>query len=270
MKKKILMGIIFFVILIFLGFFIFEKFYRNFIIKTEKKGYIEFELKKEIEFASVNKEDLSLMKEYVFKHSDLKSESIENKNFRKSLNSDICGKQRYNCELFKYNQDIYKVDFDKESERYNFYKNDEIIFSDDMFMITNGPILEFGIIDEKLFFTYNKLDNSEVKKLEDGSIQGHIETYFNGELLTEKYNYSSIKKVFVYKDKIGFLGIKNGKTYIFYNGKEITNGFDRIEVYPCCAVPSLFELYLEKGEIWFLARRDGKNYIVYKNLNFEN
>lgn len=247
-----------------------EYFCKNFTVKKEENGYIEFELNYNVEgYGWIDDEVLDLAKEYVSKNQIENDSDSKIKNSYKKVGFNDCYGEKYK-ECLKTGKDknkffVLKKEQSRANDIYQIYKGDEKIFEDNMFFGSNHPINELGYIDDKLFFTYSKFEGDLSTK--DG-YRFFSETYFGSDLLTKKYNLSSVRKPFMYNDKLGFVGGDKDGSFIFYDGKKVTENFDDIVLYPCCMVSSLFEIDLEKGTIWFLAQRDGQDYIVYKNLNF--
>lgn len=106
-----------------------------------------------------------------------------------------------------------------------------------------GPIIDFRLVNELPAFTYRA-----------GTYDNSTENiFYNGETMNEKYGLSGSHFLFSYKDKLGFVTQKDGKEYIFFNSKIVSEGYDQIPTSSCCmTLPEVFKLY-DNGALVFRA-----------------
>jgi len=102
----------------------------------------------------------------------------------------------------------------------------------------------------------------------DGSpyiITGNI--WYNNETINEKFAVEASSYLFSYQDKIGFVGEKDGKKFLFFNGQKISQDFDEIRTNSCCATFAYPIELDENGILFFLAKKGEKYFFVEINLN---
>jgi len=91
--------------------------------------------------------------------------------------------------------------------------------------------------------------------------------WYKGETLNEKYGVDESSYLFSYKDKVGFVGKKNGKKFFFFNDQKISQDFDEIRSHACCSIfPYPIEID-ENGILFFMAKRGEKYFFVETDLN---
>jgi hypothetical protein len=90
--------------------------------------------------------------------------------------------------------------------------------------------------------------------------------FYQGKTINEQYKVKGSKELFIYKNKVGFIEMKDNKEYIYFNNKRISPAFDTINNHACCAMPAYFKLY-QNGALQFLAQKEKENYIVEIDLN---
>ncbi len=191
-----------------------------------------------------------------------------------------CGKTKFDCKIinFEYPQNFasewsshytldkiqYNIFLNKEyahklsNAEYCIFKDKEKIFCSPMNTGANGPILDAMLVMQSPAFTF-----LEAKK--DGKPTTNI--FFRNETINEKYGVEGSKKLFAFKEKIGFIAQKNDKTFIFFDGRKISDDFDEIRADTCCVASNYtFELY-ENGILFFMARRGEKYFFVEIDIN---
>ncbi|MCX6735063.1 MAG: hypothetical protein NTZ25_04130 [Candidatus Peregrinibacteria bacterium] len=136
------------------------------------------------------------------------------------------------------------------------YENDKILFSKKMEFGASGPILNQTIINDSPSFTFR----------EPGPVEN---TFYKGETMNEKYKVDDSENLFVVNGKIGFVATVNGKKFIMYDGKKVSQDFDEIRTHACCAISAYpFEID-QNGTLSLLAKRGEKYYLVEIKLALE-
>lgn len=157
----------------------------------------------------------------------------------------------------------YDIFLNKEYEHklsnaeYCIFKDKNKIFCSLMNTGSVNPILDARSIMGSPAFTF-------LVEKKDGKQATNI--FFNNELINEKYNIKSSKELFVFKEKIGFIGEENNKSFIFFNGKKISDDFDEIRTGVSAMSNYIFELY-DNGILFFMARRGEKYFFVEIDIN---
>ena len=158
---------------------------------------------------------------------------------------------------------IYTIGAIDNDNTFSIMKNDKNIFSHKMFFGADGPVMSASTVLNLPSFSFRDLiewKNENEIPITTSNI------WYNNETINEKYSVEASSYLFSYKDKIGFIGKKDGKFYIFFNGKKISGGFDEIRTEACCAILAYpIEIY-ENGILFLLARKGEKYFFVETNL----
>lgn len=91
--------------------------------------------------------------------------------------------------------------------------------------------------------------------------------YYDTGFLTDQFAVDEVKYIFMYKEKIGFVGREDLKEYIFYDGKKVSEAFDTITTESCCTEPRpIIEIY-DNGAFVFVGKRGQELYFTEVDLN---
>jgi len=132
-----------------------------------------------------------------------------------------------------------------------------------MFFGAESVIEDASIVNNLPAFTF--YDLKEWKDENTPVVNRNI--WYNTETVNEKYLVEASSHLFAYKDKIGFVGEKDGKKFLFFNGQKISQDFDEIRTNSCCATFAYPIELDENGILFFLAERGEKYFFVEINLN---
>lgn len=157
----------------------------------------------------------------------------------------------------------YTVGTMKDDEQYTIYKNDEALFTAQMSFSPIGVTEEAVMALDSPAFTFNS--NEFLKN--GNEVNDTRDIFYKGETLNKKYDLQGASHLFSYKDKIGLVGEKESKTSLYFNGKKVSQDFDKITTIACCmsfAYPIEVD---ENGILFFMAERDEKLYFVEVDLN---
>jgi len=182
------------------------------------------------------------------------------------------GADEFCREFYGFDKDIYIVGSNNGSLNgegingnydYSVFKNNKEIFSHKMYFGTESTIIDASIVSNSPAFTF--YDPINVTNENNPIITNNI--WYNNETVNEKYSVESSSYLFAYKNKTGFVGEKDGKKFVFFNGQKISENFDEIRTTSCCAIFS-YPIELDKnGIMFFLAKRGEKYFFVEINLN---
>lgn len=160
---------------------------------------------------------------------------------------------------------LFAVDSDNViSERYKILEDQDVtLFEAPMNYGAEGPIIDFRLVNNQPAITYRA-----------GTYENSTENiFYAGETMNEKYGFSGSHFLFSYQNKLGFVAQKDGKEYIFFNGKIVSRDYDQIPTSSCCAtIPPVFKVY-DNGSLVLRAWSENesgqeKNYwIVEVDLN---
>ncbi len=224
-----------------------EKWCENdFSVEFEKDWYTEFFIiKKEPWIPRPCKGTLFKMKKQIEKTN---TNELINKNTRTTVKKekDCLDESKVYCYLYKYEDKLFRFERNSDKKAVNkdnlvfeLFENDEKILEKEMHDYVERPISEFWLINEKMFFTFNRA--SDKKSFQD--------TYFDWKFLSSEY--------------------EDLKELLFILWLKITKGFDKVLNYQFHDVLPFFEIDLENWIVWFLAKRGEKSFVVYKNLDVE-
>ncbi len=140
-------------------------------------------------------------------------------------------------------------------EQFSIVKNGETIFNAPMCFGAEGPIRELGYIENKLTFTFAV-----------GNCQG-TDVYLDGKTINAEYSVEGSAFPFFYQGKLGFIAKEDGKDYVYFNGKKVSESFYNIPTSQCCmSISPLLTLY-ENGAFIFRASQGKEYYLVEIDLN---
>lgn len=156
---------------------------------------------------------------------------------------DIRGEQQLKFQ----NHEYHFVAVHADTEEYAFVSDGKTLFT--RIMCAPAELAEDG----RSITSVNNLPAVRFMECEGGLEEGNnhnltpyqSDIYYNGEFIDETYGVKNTQLVFSWKGKTGFIADLNGKSYLFYDGKPVSGGFDSIHVENCCAVrevePSLYD-----------------------------
>lgn len=162
------------------------------------------------------------------------------------------------------NKDFYTIGRFKDDDIYSIFKNSEEIFShkmtscdeagadvvEKMTIVMNSPAITFCDWDET--------KNSP-------SIDRNL--WYQGKILNDEHDLDSASNLFSFKEKIGFVGEKDGQKFLFFDGQKVSQNFDEIRTHVCCSGQP-FPIKIDiKGVLFFLATRGDKYFFVEVDLN---
>lgn len=165
--------------------------------------------------------------------------------------------------FYGFGKDIYTIGSMNGDDNYSIFKNDKEIFSHKMFFGAESVVEDASIVSSLPAFTF--YDLKEWKDENTPVVTNNI--WYNNETINEKYSMEASSHLFSYKDKIGFVGEKNGKKFLFFNDQKISQDFDEIRTNSCCAIFAYPIELDENGILFFLAKRGEKYFFVEINLN---
>jgi hypothetical protein len=156
-----------------------------------------------------------------------------------------------------------KGDDNKGDENYSVFENGKEIFSHRMSWGAESPIEEASVVLGSPAFTfYNPIDWKN-----ETDIAAISNVWYKDETMNEKYAIESSSFLFSYKDKIGFVGGKNGKSFFFFNGQKVSQDFDEIRTHSCCSIWAYPIELDQNGILFFYGKRGGKYFFTEVDLN---
>ncbi len=165
--------------------------------------------------------------------------------------------------LYGFGKDIYTIGSVNGDDNYTVFKNGKEIFSHKMYFGAESVVEDASIILNSPAFTF--YDLKEWKDENNPVVSRNI--WFNNETINEKYSVEASSHLFSYKDKVGFVGERDGEFFLFFNGQKISQDFDEIRTNSCCAIFAYPIELDENGILFFLAKRGEKYFFVEINLN---
>jgi hypothetical protein len=172
-------------------------------------------------------------------------------------------KKYANYETFGIGQDIYLIAETDQAKQYEIYKNNELLFKRPIYFGASSTVSQASLVLNKPAFTFYDYKGD----LSPNSPNVKNNVYYDGEFYNEKYQLDETRNLFGYQDKIGFVAVKDQKYSVYFNGKKISQDFDEIRTYACCAIFAYpFEVY-DNGILFFMARRGTEYYLVEIDLN---
>lgn len=184
---------------------------------------------------------------------------ISEPKFQKDLINNI----KKMVEFYGFGNDIYAIGNINGDDNYSIFKNDEEIFSHKMYFGAESVVQDESIVLGLPAFTFYDLE--EWKDENTPIVTRNI--WYNNETINEKFAIDASSYLFAYQDKIGFVGEKDGKKFLFFNNQKISQDFDEIRTNSCCATFAYPIELDENGILFFLAKRGEKYFFVEINLN---
>ena len=246
--------------------------------KTNMKEPMYY-LNKKIECKDNGKSDCSVVGLQTYKNNfppDFKIGECDNDDWcdviEPQFPKDIINNIKQLSGIYGFDKDIYTVGSNNGSLNgegingnydYSVFKNNKEIFSHKMYFGTESTIIDASIVSNSPAFTF--YDPINITDENNPIITNNI--WYNNETINEKYEVDSSSYLFSYKNKTGFVGEKDGKKFVFFNGQKISENFDEIRTTSCCAI-FFYPIELDKnGIMFFLAKRGEKYFFVEINLN---
>ena len=181
--------------------------------------------------------------EIVFPWADetLRYDQVGAENPKNLIQSFVFEDRSYN--LFYINSNL-TSDNNIISEKYKIVDDQGVtLLEEEMWFGSEGPIEEIRLINDEVALTYWPGSYTNASS----------NIFYKGEKMNEVYGFSGSHYLFSYKDKLGFVAQKDGKEYIFFNGKIVSEGYDSIPTSSCCmSLPVVFKLY-DNGALVFRA-----------------
>lgn len=165
--------------------------------------------------------------------------------------------------FYGFGKDIYSIGSVTNDDGYSIFENEQEIFSHKMFSGGKGVIRDASIVLDSPAFTFYDL----IGRKDENNPIVHSNIFYKGETLNEKYNFESSSYLFAFKDKIGFVGQKDGGKFLFFNGQKISQDFDEIRTDACCAITAYPIEIDENGILFFMGKRGEKYFFTEINLN---
>ncbi len=152
--------------------------------------------------------------------------------------------------------------------QWTLFKNEQAIFSAPMNYSTEGPIVSFTVLEGHPAVTFQR-DLRQGVLDDNGPKPGEVtqDTYYQGKMLNETYDLEASHGLFVFKGMIGFVGKREGKEFLFFNGKAVTKPFDAIRTESCCAVPHFPVEVHDNGAVVLVGERGDNAYLTEVDLN---
>jgi len=204
--------------------------------------------------------DTDVLLTELFEKHDLLSEKSQPAQFFEPAKQswDITNEEAKNNIITKYliRSDVYELvgtsyisDDDNIPQEFSLVKNGQVIFTAPMCFGAEGPIRNFGYVQDKLTFTFAT----------DGC--GATNVYYDGKTFNEQYMVEGSEYPFLYQGKIGFIGRQEGKEYVYFNGQKVSEEVYDIPTYQCCLSIAPLIMLSENGAFLFRAQQ-GEDYII--------
>lgn len=194
------------------------------------------------------------------------------------LPQNVVSKLYQNIEMFAFGKDIYTVGGVSDADSQgglniqptkfglqSVYRNQTELFSHKMFYLTNGVIAEAGMVLNSPFFTFFELQMSGW----DGYPGARLNLWYQGETMNEKYGLDASDELFSFQNKLGFIGYKNEKSALYFDGKKISNEFSLPKFSrQSTDFSAIYRVSVdENGILFFVGERSGKYFFVEIDLN---
>lgn len=168
--------------------------------------------------------------------------------------------QEYTMGRFVSRDSVYHLQWSPSQPHfYSLYKNNNILVSRSMLYGAESAIEEFIILtinNQKkegfTFYDYESLSGYE-------TLWATRNTRYDGQTMNELYDLDESSFLFNYNNKIGFVAGKNNKKFVIYNGKQVSEFYDEILTYSCCAMYH-YPLQIDQNGLFLFLAKKGKNY----------
>lgn len=148
---------------------------------------------------------------------------------------------------------------------WTFLEDGKKVFTVPMEYGSDGPIQRVEIVDRKPAVSFRRAvalpaSNKEISKTTS-------DVFYNGVFFNEHFGVDGSHAVFTYGGKIGFIGMKNGKEFVYFDGKPVSKAFDVIRTSACCAAPMTELRVFDNGAFVFVGERDHYSILTEIDLN---
>ncbi len=174
----------------------------------------------------------------------------------KYLQTTVGEQQRGVMEKRSAGNDIYEL-ASENNKIYSVFKNGALLFEKPMEFGTEGPILDWRIVDDKPAFTYM------ISCTDPDQIFCGTEIFYDGKFLSQKYDVKNPRYLFSYQHKLGFVVSDEDGDKIFFDGSMITPAFETIFTHNCCALTEILPIVYNNGVLLFYGvRNSDQDYLV--------
>lgn len=162
--------------------------------------------------------------------------------------------------FYGFGKNIYAIGSVTNDDNYSIFENEQEIFSHKMWSGSNGVIGDASIVLDSPTFTFYDL----IGRKDENNPIIHSNIFYKGETINEKYNLEGSSQLFSFRDKIGFVGQKDGKEFLFFNNQKISQDFDGIP-----HINGYYDIIEidENGILFFMGKRGEKYFFTEINLN---
>ncbi|MEI8230175.1 MAG: hypothetical protein WCG83_03475 [Candidatus Peregrinibacteria bacterium] len=143
----------------------------------------------------------------------------------------------------------------KYNSHWSVFDGEKELFSAPMSYGPDGVVHRVEIINEKPAVTFTR----SIKPPVPGEVQPTTtsDLFYDGVFFNQRYGMDGSHSIFTYRGKIGFVGTKDGKEFIYFDGKPVSPAFDAIRTESCCSMPSTQLRVFDNGALVFVGERDG-------------
>lgn len=142
---------------------------------------------------------------------------------------------------------------DQATDLYAVYVNDIKLFERKMCLPASlaDPERYIYTVNEKLVVQFYECEQAKISgDYTAGPYTANI--YYDGQFLNEAYQVKNAEFVFVWNNQVGFIAQEGDESYVWFDGKKVSSGFDYIHIKNCCA-------YLE----WTPRLYDNGTFVIY-------
>ena len=149
--------------------------------------------------------------------------------------------------------------------QFSFYEGKRKLFSAPMEFGSDGPIQRVDLVEGKPAVSFRRA--LELPASDKELPKTTFDVFYNGTFFDEHFGVDGSHAVFTYRGKIGFIGRKGGKEYVYFDGKPVSKAFNVIRTSACCAAP-MTELHVfDNGALVFVGERKGYGILTEIDLN---
>ncbi len=168
---------------------------------------------------------------------------------------------------YSWNEDVYELRRESYGElsatktMYTVTKNNETLFTTEMYWGSEGPIFSWKIINKKPAFLFS------VPVIHTSGEASVPEIWYDGAFVSQAFSLLRPQYIFSYNDRIGFIAeMPNGKEGVYYDGAFLAPEFDDIWNVNCCAAHELLPTVYNNGILLLYAERAEEKYLVEISL----
>ncbi|MEI8229940.1 MAG: DUF4952 domain-containing protein [Candidatus Peregrinibacteria bacterium] len=142
-----------------------------------------------------------------------------------------------------------------KSYEWSFFVDGKKLFSVPMEYGSDGPIQRVDLAEGKPAVSFRRA--LELPASDKELPKTASDVFYNGTFFNERFGVDGSHAVFTYGKKIGFIGRKGGKEYVYFDGSPVSRAFDAIQTSACCAAPMTELRVFDNGALVFVGERDG-------------